>query len=540
LRQIIADPWSKKGIVSEKVIHRRSSSERLAVDLGTTNTITHPSQESPEPVMGTEPVFSLAAEPESHLSKPQIRDSLRASTLDGIFATVFSNIAGGVLLSNFLVELNATPVQIGMLASIPMVANLMQPLGAYFSDRTTSRHNYCFWIYAPARLVWLLLIGGIALFSYGKIDSQSLICWTLAIVFATNMLGALGSASWLSWLAALVPRRLRGRYFGVRNSAANLTSLISIPFAGFMVSLFPEGSIEGYGVVLFIGVVMGLLSLVFQWGMSDVNPQEQNTAKDAKTESVSSPSQVEASPLEAENSTTETPTSASPSLMTLILKDSNYLRFLLYFGVWMFSVNLSAPFFNLYMLDNLALDVSWVTIYNSLTAGANLLMLIFWGKLADRVGNRFLLLTVGVLVAMTPILWLGTGTDALSIWLWLPLLHILAGGTWAAIDLCNNNIQLGIAPRQNQSSYFAIAAAIAGVSGALGTTAGGFLAQFADYGGIPGLFALSTGVRLLALLPLIFVCEDRGLSVRQMVRQALKALLPLKPETAELELSEGP
>jgi MFS family permease len=540
LRQIIADPWSKKGIVSEKVIHRRSSSERLAVDLGTTNTITHPSQESPEPVMGTEPVFSLAAEPESHLSKPQIRDSLRASTLDGIFATVFSNIAGGVLLSNFLVELNATPVQIGMLASIPMVANLMQPLGAYFSDRTTSRHNYCFWIYAPARLVWLLLIGGIALFSYGKIDSQSLICWTLAIVFATNMLGALGSASWLSWLAALVPRRLRGRYFGVRNSAANLTSLISIPFAGFMVSLFPEGSIEGYGVVLFIGVVMGLLSLVFQWGMSDVNPQEQNAAKDAKTESVSSPSQVEASPLEAENSTTETPTSASPSLMTLILKDSNYLRFLLYFGVWMFSVNLSAPFFNLYMLDNLALDVSWVTIYNSLTAGANLLMLIFWGKLADRVGNRFLLLTVGVLVAMTPILWLGTGTDALSIWLWLPLLHILAGGTWAAIDLCNNNIQLGIAPRQNQSSYFAIAAAIAGVSGALGTTAGGFLAQFADYGGIPGLFALSTGVRLLALLPLIFVCEDRGLSVRQMVRQALKALLPLKPETAELELSEGP
>ena len=510
------------------------------MDLGTTNTITHPSQESPEPVMGTEPVFSLAAEPESHLSKPQIRDSLRASTLDGIFATVFSNIAGGVLLSNFLVELNATPVQIGMLASIPMVANLMQPLGAYFSDRTTSRHNYCFWIYAPARLVWLLLIGGIALFSYGKIDSQSLICWTLAIVFATNMLGALGSASWLSWLAALVPRRLRGRYFGVRNSAANLTSLISIPFAGFMVSLFPEGSIEGYGVVLFIGVVMGLLSLVFQWGMSDVNPQEQNTAKDAKTESVSSPSQVEASPLEAENSTTETPTSASPSLMTLILKDSNYLRFLLYFGVWMFSVNLSAPFFNLYMLDNLALDVSWVTIYNSLTAGANLLMLIFWGKLADRVGNRFLLLTVGVLVAMTPILWLGTGTDALSIWLWLPLLHILAGGTWAAIDLCNNNIQLGIAPRQNQSSYFAIAAAIAGVSGALGTTAGGFLAQFADYGGIPGLFALSTGVRLLALLPLIFVCEDRGLSVRQMVRQALKALLPLKPETAELELSEGP
>ncbi|MBE9012565.1 MFS transporter, partial [Pseudanabaenaceae cyanobacterium LEGE 13415] len=162
--------------------------------------------------------------------------------------------------------------------------------------------------------------------------------------------------------------------------------------------------------------------------------------------------------------------------------------------------------------------VSWVTIYSSLTSAANLLMLIIWGKLADRVGNRFLLLTVGALVAITPILWLGTGTDTLSIWLWLPLLHILAGGTWAAIDLCNNNIQLGIAPKRNQSTYFAIAAAVAGVSGALGTTAGGFLAQLVQYGGLPGLFALSTVVRFIALIPLIWVHEAGSRSVRQVLK----------------------
>ncbi|NJR52294.1 MAG: MFS transporter, partial [Leptolyngbyaceae cyanobacterium CSU_1_3] len=174
--------------------------------------------------------------------------------------------------------------------------------------------------------------------------------------------------------------------------------------------------------------------------------------------------------------------------------------------------------------DDLGLDVSWVTIYNSLTAGANLLMLVFWGRLADRYGNRALLLLVGILVAVTPLLWLVTGADTLSIWLWLPLLHILAGGTWAAIDLCNNNIQLGIAPVSNQASYFAVAAAIAGLSGALGTTAGGFLAQFTNNGGLLGLFALSSVVRLVALLPLVFVHEERG----QAIGQVLKALFPSK------------
>jgi MFS family permease len=484
--------------------------ERSAVDLGTIETIPSLSQESPEPITGTEAVFPLATQPESRLAKDDIRQSLHASTLDGVFAAVFSNVAGGVLLSNFLIELDASPVQVGMLASIPMLANLMQPIGAWISDRTSSRHNYCFWIYFPSRLIWFLLLGAIGLFITDQIDAQLLIWATLSTVFTTHMLGAFGSAAWLSWLAAIVPRRLRGRYFSVRNSAANLTCLISIPLAGFLVSVYPKGSIDGYGVVLCIGIIAGLISLAFQWKMTDVNPQEQKLA------AVSAPQ--------------------TDSEVAVPSANANFIRFLIYFGVWMFAVNLSAPFFNLYMLDNLEIDVSLVTLYNSLTAGANLLMLIFWGKLADRVGNRFLLLMVGVLVALTPMFWLGTGSDALSLWLWLPLLHILAGGTWAAIDLCNNNIQLGIAPQRNQATYFAIAAAIAGVSGALGTTAGGFIAQFANYGGLLGLFLLSSIVRLIALFPLMFVHEERGQSVKQM----LNIWLAFKQKSEDLQLSEKP
>lgn len=505
------------------------------MDLGTIETITSLSQESPEPITGTEPVFSLAAQPESRFSKDTIRQSLHASTLDGVFAAVFSNVAGGVLLSNFLVELKANPIEIGMLASIPMIANLMQPLGAWIGDRTTSRHNYCFWVYFPSRLLWLLLGSAIALFIWGRIDAQVLIVATLAIVFLSHLLGAFGSAAWLSWLAALVPSRLRGRYFSIRNSAANLTCLICVPLAGVIVSVYPRGSIEGYGIVLAIGILAGFVSLAFQWGMADVNPQAARKRQDQE------PGKPGARETARPGENVEPASSQSPSLpFSSLLQDGNFIRFLVYFSLWMFAVNLSAPFFNLYMLDNLAIDVSWVTVYNSLTAGANLLMLLFWGKLADRVGNRFLLLTVGLLVAITPFFWLGTGTDALSLWLWLPLLHILAGGTWAAIDLCNNNIQLGIAPMQNQASYFAVAAAIAGVSGALGTTAGGFLAQFADYGGLPGLFLLSTIVRLVALLPLVAVQEAGGKSVRQMLKSFFaRPQETLQPQEA-LQLFEEP
>jgi MFS family permease len=416
----------------------------------------------------------------------EVRTSLQASTIDGVFAAVFSNVTSGVLLTNFLLELGASSTEIGLLASIPMLANLMQPIGAYFSEQTTSRHNYCLWIYGISRSLWVGL--AIAIFDMGRShDAPFLIICALGVATFSSFLGALGSAPWLSWMAALVPRPLRGRYFGGRNSAATLTNLISVPLMGLAISQWQGGSIEGYGVVLLLGIGAGLVSLWFQNFMVDIDPQTGQRCASMPTGSESSPQPVESIDF---------------------WQDPNFLKFLLYFTLWTFSVNLSAPFFNVYLLDKLKLDISQVSIYNSISAGANLLLLLWWGRLADRIGNRPILLGVGIVFAVFPVLWLITTNNSLSIWLWLPLLHVIAGGTSAAIDLCSNNLQLDLAPSRHQSTYFGIAAAFAGVSGALGTVVGGFWIQFGA-GGLLGLFALSGVLRLVALLPLILVREGQ-------------------------------
>ncbi|HEY9598896.1 MAG TPA: MFS transporter [Cyanophyceae cyanobacterium] len=443
------------------------------------------------------PITSAALASSPQLDKQSIRSSLKASTLDAVFSTLFTCVTADVLLSNFLLELGASSVEIGLLSAMAMVANFLQPIGAYLADKATSRRWFSFKLFCPSRLLWLVLAIGIVGFGTQMTNARQLVQLTLALVLVTHVLGALGSPSWVSWMAALVPNRLRGRYFGLRNSAASLTNLVGIPVLGFVVSTWHGGPIQGYGAILILAVLAGLISLGFQCFMADINPQT-SPGKSAKTSDVS---------LQPEAEATGT-----------CLKDTNFLIFLLYYGLWMFAVNLSFPFFNVYMLIDLGLDVSQVTIYSSLTAGANLLMLVMWGKLADRIGNRPVLVLVGLVVAIIPLLWLGAGTDSLSICLWLPLLHLLGGGTWSAIDLCNNNLQMGIATSRQPSSYFAIAAAVSGLCGALGTMAGGVLAQFPVLGGLPGLFALSAVLRLVALLPLILVREPRS--------RAIATLLP--------------
>ena len=452
---------------------------------------------------------SVNPSPPPKISTQSIRTSLKASTIDGVFAGVFLSITSGVLLTNFLLQLGASPVEIGMLSSIPMLLNLLQPVGAYFADRTNSRHNFCLWIFGVSRVLWLFLVVGIGWVSWSNTDPHRLVTWTLGMVLVTNILNALGSSSWVSWMAALVPHRLRGRYFGFRNSTGSLTTLLSVPLFGFAVSAWPNGTMQGYGVVLILGIVAGVVSMGCQFFMIDVNPQhpQQHVFTRRKTETVSSDQLKE---------------NQDDRPKANILKDSNFLIFLLYFGLWTFAVNLSAPFFNLYLLDNLKLDLGQVTLYTSLTAGATLIMLVLWGKLADRIGNRPLLLLVGILAAITPLFWLGAGADSVSQWVWLPLIHLFSGGTWAAIELCSSNIQMEVAATDHPSAYFAVAAAVAGICGALGTTAGGFLAEVNYFGGLPVLFALSAVMRLIAILPLVFVREPRSQPALKVIQNLLR------------------
>jgi Na+/melibiose symporter-like transporter len=347
--------------------------------------------------------------------------------------------------------------------------------------------------------LWLILVIGILGVGWGLINSQQLLILTLFIVFLTHLSGGLGSASWMSWLAIIVPRSLRGRYFGIRNSATSLTNLLCVPLAGLAVSHWYGGTRQGYGVVLFVGIVFGFISLGCQYFKVDVNPQLQNNC--IVYSSVSSKNEL------GEITISDMVSIPEKQWDENIWKNSNFWIFILYFSLWMLAFNLCAPFVNLYLLESLNVDVGWLTLYSSLQAGANLLMVVLWGKLADKVGNRPILIFAGIIVAVTPLLWFGIANTSLDIWLWLPLLHIFIGGTGAAVDLCNNNMQIGITPVRNQSIYFAIAAAIAGVTGALGTTIGGLIAQSPQFGGLLGLFAFSTILRLAALIPLVFVQE---------------------------------
>jgi len=141
-----------------------------------------PIQEISEDRALTETVLSPTPKLLLKISKPEIRTSLKALTIESVLATIFYSIISGALLSNFLLELGAGPVEIGLLAAIPQVVNLLQPLGAYLVDRTTSFRWYFICIFVPSRLVWLILVPAIWLVTSSHITGHQVVQLTLGII----------------------------------------------------------------------------------------------------------------------------------------------------------------------------------------------------------------------------------------------------------------------------------------------------------------------------------------------------------------------
>jgi MFS family permease len=109
--------------------------------------------------------------------------------------------------------------------------------------------------------------------SSNHITKHQVVLLTLGIMLVANIIEAFARAPWMSWTAVVVPGRLRGRYFGFRNSVLSLTNLIGVPLLGLAVSVWPSGTLQGYGAILVLGIVLGLLSQGCQFWMTDVNPQ---------------------------------------------------------------------------------------------------------------------------------------------------------------------------------------------------------------------------------------------------------------------------
>ncbi|MDR0395850.1 MAG: hypothetical protein LBH66_00935 [Oscillospiraceae bacterium] len=402
---------------------------------------------------------------------PGLSDSLRRCLnliiISGAFGTVNGNITGGAAWTGFLRAIQANAAALGIFAAIPVAANSVQILISYALERTGRRREWMLRVGIAGRMLWAV----IGLIPYVIPMSAPQLRIVTAMVFVALCAGsnAVISVSFYSLVTDLVPMRMRGRYFGVRQVFCLVAGILT----GLLVSALLD-RVEGYAgytIALTIAGVFGGADIAL-FALCDWPKMR---AREGGGESLG-------------------------RMLLAVARNKRFRKITLIMLYWGFAVNICAPFYNVYMLEVIGMTYTQVTLVNQVLPNVITVFVIsWWGRRMDTHGNKPVMQLTGLFTMAYPLLWLFTGPNVFWI---LVITNIASGLLSTAFDLGAQNMYLNAAPDVNRSMYISAYFAATQLFGNAASNAlGGMLVQNV----LPALEALNWHIAGIAMTRYHFI-----------------------------------
>lgn len=397
-------------------------------------------------------------------------ESRHASILEGLFGS-----PGNTLVSSYGTPLalayGATALQIGFLGTLQSLATVAAQLpGAWLVKRVQNRKRV--WN-ASSSVHRLLLLPLVALSLLVAAPAPPMVPLILACLAGVSFFLALKNPAWSSLMGDLVPREIRGRYFGRRSALIGASALAGMLAGGWMA----QGL--GFWAVFASAFGLGSISLLI------VNRR------------------ITEVPYRAAFAYTR----AAPSLEPVgraLKTEKPFLGLTTFLAVLNAAVALTSPFYAVYMLQDMGLGLLLFTGVIAFGSLASLASMRYWGKLCDRIGDRSVLAATAALSVLIPLSWFFVSEP------WHAFVASAVDGfAWSGVGIAGFNLLLASSNPERRERYVAVHTMAKEGGAAAGALAGGVFAAsgiaLGWWSGFSALFLLGAGARLLAcaLLPLV-------------------------------------
>lgn len=418
-----------------------------------------------------------------------LRRSLFFGVQEGMTAEIVAACSGGAVLTAWALHLGGGPLLVGVLGALPYLSQFVQLPSAWVTSRLGGRKVALWTVAASRQVLWPLVFLPFA--PWPQATKAGVL---LAVTAVSSVLSIVGNNGWTTWMGDLVPRALRGRYFGRRTAICTLAGAFANLGAGLVLDVARRHDEEHLALALLAlaAVAAGALSTVLMARQHDPGHVRQ-------TEFV---------------------------LADLVrpLQDGRARRLLVFLVPWNLGVGLSSTFFVVFMLQDLRMGFTLMALQSILSAAVRMLAAPLWGRAIDRVGARPVLVASSFLIIGIPLLWLWPTPDRL----WPVFADSVASGLlWSGHNLATFQMPLTLAPREKRSFHLATFSAAGGLAFALAATFGGWAA-----GRLPAhvawgpfvlarlqvLFVASAGIRLFAAFLALRTAEPGSRTVGELGR----------------------
>jgi hypothetical protein len=384
--------------------------------------------------------------PDPVVTREALERGKPAMVQDAAWASLVGALYGGVIMVGFALEAGATPFIIGLLAAIPLAAQLAQLPAIVLIERVRQRRKIAVAVVTAARLLILSLA---LLPLLGR--SPLLFALLIAAEVAITLLGAFAGCAVNSWYHQLLAGQGLGALFARRLFWSTVVASLGALAAGQLVEHWPfEDRLDAYSIVFAVGGLGGFLGVYALMRVPE--PAMLRTG----------------------------PPQPVLALLREPFRDANFRRLIVFMASWSFASNLAAPFLTVYLLRQLGFGLGTVTALWAANQIANALTLYAWGRLSDRLTNKAVLATAlpayfGCLIAL-PASALPE-PHALTLPL-LCLIHIVMGVASGGISLASGNIGLKLAPQGGGTAYLAGVSLAGSLAGGVAALTGGALAEW--------------------------------------------------------------
>lgn len=374
----------------------------------------------------------------SDLSEEQVRNSLRKSILDGSAYSVMLGLTQNYI-TPYALTMKATTQQIGLLTGVPnFTMAAVQFIAPGLSERIGSRKSFILPMVLMHALMWLPIL----LIPYLLKTNQ--VWWLIAFMTLSTAFDAAVNPAWGSMMADLVPRQMRGRYFGLRNRINAFVAMAFSYAAGGILQLLTGRTNLAFTIIFAGAMVARLVSFYFLSRMYEP----------------SSPS--------IERHGHDSMLSIARGLFS-----TNIGMFIFHVALISFAATVAGPFFSPYMLRRDQLNLSYIqyTILNSLAGLATVGSMTWWGKRIDKAGSIKVLKITSLFVPFVPLGWVPYH----SFW-WLIVMQLFSGFAWAGFQLSSSVFIYDASPPRNRTRYIALYNSIVFLCISLGSLTGGVVA----------------------------------------------------------------
>lgn len=436
--------------------------------------------------------------------KPEIKNSLTASWKEGVITQIMIGILD-YYLTPFALFLNATGQQIGFLTAIP---NLFASLSQFLVMQNVRFLNSRLKLIKTGVAIQAGLLIPIALLPF--IPAPSKITLLIILVAVYRMLGSHIGPAWGSLVSDYLRPEQRGRYFGWRQRAIGLASVLGVSFWGLTLYLLKEiTSLTVAFTVLFAAAsLFRFFSYYYMARMNDLPMHSETTKKHF-------------------------------SFVTFFCRcrESNYAKFIFYVTSMTFATQLCAPFFSVRMLQDLHFSyLSYMTV-NLASVAASLIAFPVWGKHADVVGNAKVLKETGMLIPFLPVLWMFARTPVA-----LTITEFISGLLWSGFTLSTANFIYDSCSSSRRVHCLVYYNLLNGISLFFAASLGGFLStRLPPLFGYPlvSLFLLSAMLRLASVLVFTRHFEEVRISHKKVSSmQLFLSVLGIRPFTEDNPANE--